>query len=29
MEQLQRGGVGVLVIMMTIALFNDISRLIG
>ncbi len=29
MERLQRGGVAVLLLMMTIALFNDITRLIG
>ena len=29
MEQLQRGGVAVLMLMMSIAFFNDISRLLG
>lgn len=29
MERLQRGGVGVLLLMMSIALFNDITRLFG
>ncbi|GAB2730955.1 RIP metalloprotease RseP [Melaminivora jejuensis] len=29
MERLQRGGVALLLLMMTIALFNDITRLIG
>lgn len=29
MERLQRGGVAVLLIMMSIAFFNDISRLFG
>jgi regulator of sigma E protease len=29
MERLQRGGVAVLLLMMTIALFNDVSRLFG
>ena len=29
MERLQRGGVAVLVVMMTIALFNDVTRLFG
>ena len=29
MERLQRGGVAVLLVMMTIALFNDVTRLIG
>ena len=29
MDRLQRGGVGVLMIMMSIALFNDLSRLLG
>ena len=29
MEQLQRGGVAVLMLMMSIAFFNDISRLFG
>ncbi len=29
MERLQRGGVAVLLLMMTIALFNDVTRLIG
>ena len=29
MERLQRGGVAVLLVMMSIALFNDVSRLFG
>jgi len=29
MERLQRGGVAVLLVMMTIALFNDVTRLFG
>lgn len=29
MERLQRGGVAVLMVMMTIALFNDVTRLLG
>jgi regulator of sigma E protease len=29
MERLQRGGVAVLLVMMSIALFNDITRLFG
>jgi regulator of sigma E protease len=29
MERLQRGGVAVLLVMMSIALFNDFSRLLG
>ena len=29
MERLQRGGIGVLFLMMSIALFNDITRLLG
>jgi regulator of sigma E protease len=29
MERLQRGGVAVLLLMMTIALFNDVTRLLG
>ena len=29
MEHLQRGGVAVLLLMMSIALFNDITRLFG
>jgi regulator of sigma E protease len=29
MERLQRGGVGILLLMMAIALFNDINRLLG
>jgi regulator of sigma E protease len=29
MERLQRGGVAVLMVMMSIAFFNDISRLVG
>ena len=29
MERLQRGGIGVLLLMMSIALFNDINRLFG
>jgi regulator of sigma E protease len=29
MERLQRGGVAVLLVMMSIALFNDVARLLG
>jgi regulator of sigma E protease len=29
MERLQRGGVAILMLMMSIALFNDITRLFG
>ena len=29
MERLQRGGVAVLLVMMTIAIFNDVTRLLG
>jgi regulator of sigma E protease len=29
MERLQRGGVGILLVMMSIALFNDVTRLLG
>jgi len=29
MERLQRGGVGIVFLMMSIALFNDVSRLLG
>ena len=29
MEKLQRGGVAVLLLMMSIALFNDLNRLFG
>ena len=29
MERLQRGGVAVLLVMMSIALFNDVARLFG
>jgi regulator of sigma E protease len=29
MERLQRRGVAVLLVMMTIALFNDVTRLFG
>ena len=29
MERLQRGGIGLLLVMMSIALFNDISRIWG
>jgi regulator of sigma E protease len=29
MERLQRGGIGVLLLMMSIALYNDITRLLG
>lgn len=29
MERLQRGGVAVLLLMMSIALFNDVTRLLG
>jgi regulator of sigma E protease len=29
MERLQRGGVAVLLVMMSIALFNDVTRLLG
>jgi regulator of sigma E protease len=29
MERLQRGGIAVLFLMMSIAMFNDISRLFG
>jgi regulator of sigma E protease len=29
MERLQRGGVAVLLVMMSVALFNDIARLFG
>ena len=29
MERLQRGGIGILFLMMSIALFNDITRLLG
>jgi regulator of sigma E protease len=29
MESLQRGGIAVLILMMSIALFNDITRLFG
>jgi regulator of sigma E protease len=29
LEQLQRGGMAVLLLMMAIALFNDISRFLG
>ena len=29
MERLQRGGIAVLLLMMSIAMFNDISRLFG
>jgi regulator of sigma E protease len=29
MENLQRGGVAILLLMMSIALFNDISRMFG
>jgi regulator of sigma E protease len=29
MERLQRGGVALLLAMMTVALFNDVTRLFG
>jgi regulator of sigma E protease len=29
MERLQRGGVAILMLLMSVALFNDISRLFG
>jgi regulator of sigma E protease len=29
MERLQRGGVALLLVMMSIALFNDVNRLFG
>jgi len=29
MERLQQGGVAILVLMMSVALFNDVSRLFG
>ena len=29
MERLQRGGIALLVLMMSIAMFNDITRLLG
>jgi regulator of sigma E protease len=29
MERMQRGGVAVLLVMMSIALFNDVTRIFG
>jgi regulator of sigma E protease len=29
MDRLQRGGVAILLVMMSIALFNDVTRLFG
>jgi regulator of sigma E protease len=29
MERLQRGGVALLLVMMSVALFNDVTRLFG
>jgi regulator of sigma E protease len=29
LERLQRGGIAVLVLLMSVALFNDVARLLG